>query len=255
MDLKSKECPDGFWPVYKGASLNLWTPDTGIYYAWADPEPVLEFLQNKRHRGGKNRRSVHSEFPLEHRSDPITLPCHSPRIAFRDVARATDPRTVLTSLIPPNVFLTGNTPYFLWPHGDEKDIAFLLGILASSPLDWYARCFVETHVTLFLMNSFPIPRPSRENPLWKRVVDLAGRLACPDDRFAEWAEKVGVKCGPLDEAEKEDRIHELDAVAAHLYGLSEAQLIHIFETFHEGWDYESRLQSVLRHFKTWREKL
>ena len=34
-------------------------------------------------------------------------------------------------------------------------------------------------------------------------------------------------------------IHELDAVVAHLYGLNEAQLVHIFETFHEGWDYHA----------------
>ena len=64
-----------------------------------------------------------------------------------------------------------------------------------------------------------------------------------------WAEAVGVECGPLAADEKEDMIHELDAVVAHLYGLSEPQLVHIFETFHEGWDYDDRLRSVLRHFK------
>ena len=47
-------------------------------------------------------------------------------------------------------------------------------------------------------------------------------------------------------------IHELDAVAAHLYGLTEAQLVHVFETFHEGWDYQDRLDAVLRHFRNWR---
>ena len=44
-------------------------------------------------------------------------------------------------------------------------------------------------------------------------------------------------------------IHELDAVVAHLYGLSEPQLVHIFETFHEGWDYHERLEGVFRHFR------
>ena len=51
--------------------------------------------------------------------------------------------------------------------------------------------------------------------------------------------------------EKEDMIHELDAVAARLYGLSEAQLVHVFETFHEGWDFAARLDGVLRRFCTW----
>ena len=53
------------------------------------------------------------------------------------------------------------------------------------------------------------------------------------------------------EDEKLDMIHELDAVVARLYGLSETQLVHIFETFHEGWEYQERLDGVLRHFRRW----
>lgn len=110
-------------------------------------------------------------------------------------------------------------------------------------------------MTFFLINTFPIPRPPREDALWQRVVQLAGRLACPDDRFADWANKVDVACGPIDEDEKEDNIHELDAVVAHLYGLNEAQLIHIFETFHDGWDFDQRLSGVLHHYQFWRTRL
>ncbi len=267
MDLESKECPEGFWPVYKGESFNLWTPDTGIYYAWANPEPVLDFLQRKRYRARKNQRSVHFEFPPYYWQDRKTLPCYRPRIAFRDGTNSTNRRTVITCLVPPNLFITNAAPYLLWPskneeneaslwpHSDEKDQAFLLGVLSSIPLDWYARRFVEKHVSYYVINPLPIPRPLRENILWQRVVRLAGRLACPDDRFADWANKVGVICGSMDEGEKEDHIHELDAVVAHLYGLSELQLIHIFETFHEGWDFESRLAGVLRHYQSWKARI
>jgi hypothetical protein len=44
-------------------------------------------------------------------------------------------------------------------------------------------------------------------------------------------------------------IAELDALAARLYDLTERQLVHIFETFHEGWDYAARLKAVLAHFR------
>ena len=47
-------------------------------------------------------------------------------------------------------------------------------------------------------------------------------------------------------------VHELDAVVAHLYGLTEVQLVHVFETFHEGWGYQDRLDGVLAHFRDWR---
>src|SRR5207244_1496037 len=98
---------------------------------------------------------------------------------------------------------------------------------------------------------FPIPRPSREGKLWSAVVSLAGRLASADKRFAKWAKAVGVGCGKLKDDEKQDMIHELDAVVAHLYGLTEPQLRHIFETFHEGWKYQEPLEATLIHFNKW----
>ena len=244
------EARDSYWPVYKGASFDLWAPDKGAPYAWANPAPVLDWLQNKRLRAAKSRRdSAHKEFPMELLRDRSTLPCFKPRIAFRDVARATDKRTIIACLLPPRVFVVHNAPYFLWPRGDERDQAFLLGVLCSIPLDWYARRFVETHVTYFVINPFPIPRPGRDAPLWKRTVQIAGRLACPDERFAEWAEAVGVDWGPLAEDEKQDLVHELDAIVAHCYGLTERQLVHVFESFREGWNYHDRLDAVLKHFR------
>jgi hypothetical protein len=72
--------------------------------------------------------------------------------------------------------------------------------------------------------------------------------------FAAWAEEVGVACGPLAADEKEDMICELDAVVARLYNLKEKQLIYIFETFHEGWNYENLLRATLAHFRVRRTK-
>ena len=251
MTLDTDTPPEGYWPVYKGESFDLWNPDTGVYYAWADPGPVLHWLQAKRLKAGKSGRdSPHREFTQDYLRDRATLPCFVPRIAFRDVTNRTNQRTLIACLLPPRVFIGNQAPYLLWPRGDELDEAFLLGVLSSIPLDWYARRFVETHVNYFVFNPFPVPRPDRTDRNWQRVVQLAGRLACPDDRFAEWAEKVGVECGPLGADEKNDMIHRLDAVVAHLYGLDEHQLVHIFETFHEGWDYGNRLDAVLHHYRS-----
>ena len=241
-----------YWPVYKGKSFNIWVPDTGDYYAWANPEPVIEWLQLKRSKARRN--SVHQEFSEEYRQDQSTLPCYQPRIAFRDITHGTAHRTIIAALVPPKIFITNTAPYFLWPRGDKKDEAFLLGVLCSIPLDWYAKCFVELHVNYFVINPFPIPRPGRDNSLWQRTVSLAGRLACPDKRFANWAAKVGVDHGPLAEDEKEDMIHELDAVVAHLYGLDERQLVHVFKTFHHGWDHTIHLKGVLKHYSRWAGK-
>ncbi len=257
MDLDSESRPKGYWPVMKGESFDTWEPDKGAgsYYGFADPRKLRPYLQQKRLRSARLSRSAFSELPWERLQDSNTLPCLRPRIAFHDLNRYTDTRTVRAALLPPRVFVTNVAPFFLWPRGDESDEAYLVGVLSSLALDWYARRFVEEHVNYHILNPFPIPRPARGDPLWARTVCLAGRLACPDRRFARWAKAVSVQYGPLADDEKQDMIHELDAVVAHLYGLSEQHLIHIFETFHEGWDYEERLRTTLRHYEAWRKRL
>ena len=255
MDLKSEKCPNGYWPVYKGESFDIWSPDTGKYYAWADPEVMLPALQERRRRSGRNKRSAFSEFWPNWLKDKETLPCNGTRIAFRDIARATDTRTMIPALIPENIFCANKAPTLLWVRGGVDDQAYLLGALSSIPLDWYARRFVEIGMSYFVLNPLPVPRPDADNRLRLRVIALAGRLASPDNRFKKWADAVGVECGPLSDDEKKSLMYELDAVVAHLYGLKPKHLTHIFETFHEGWDYQERLKETLEYYRSWKGRL
>lgn len=241
--------PEGLWPVYKGASFNLWEPDTGTYYAWADPAHVTRVLQDKRVRQQRQARSAFSEFDAAWAADTDTLPCRYARVAFRDVARATDTRTVIAALVPPEIVMTNKAPYLLWPEGDERDEAYLLGVLCSIPLDWYARRIVEISVNFHIFNGFPIPRPGRDDPLRLEVEAIAGRLAAVDARYDAWAKAVGVPVTSVDDDEKPDLVARLDAAVALLYGLDAGDVRHIFETFHAGWDYHARLEAVLYHYR------
>jgi hypothetical protein len=153
---------------------------------------------------------------------------------------------VISALVPPDVVITNQAPYLLWPQGDERDEAYLLGILCSIPLDWYARRFVEMHLNFHVFNGFPIPRPERDDPLRLRVEHIAGLLAAVDERYEGWAAAVGVPVGGVRD-DREDLIAELDAAVALLYGLGANDVRHIFETFHEGWQFGARLEAVLRH--------
>ena len=244
-----EEPPADAWPVYKGASFDLWNPDTGEYYAWADPGYITEFLQAKRRNQHRYAKSPFSLLPPELINDADTLPCLQPRIAFRDISRATDTRTVRAALVPGELVISNTAPYLLWPAGDTTDEAYLLGILASIPLDWYARRFVENHLNFHILNAFPIPRPEREDPLRQEVVEICGRLAAVDERFSEWAEKVGVTAGSVGADERDDLIARLDAAVALLYGLDEPDLHVIYSTFHEGRNYEPRLAAVVEHHR------
>ena len=243
------------WLVYKGASFDLWQPDTGVYYASVDSEEITRHLQQKRLRQHKTSTSPFAEFPDDHIEAPKTLPCLRPRIAFRDIARSTDTRTVVTALIPGELVITNQAPYLLWPKGDNDDEAFLLGVLSSMILDWYARRVVELHLNFHILNGFPIPDPGKGHPVRDRVVEIAARLAAVDDRFAEWAAEVGVAIGSAnDETVKQDLICELDACVAYLYGLDDGDLAVIYETFSGTVDYSDRHAAVLAHFRNLHEQ-
>ncbi len=243
-------------PVYAGASINLWTPDTGERYGAADATVVLPILQTKRHRQARTSSSAYYGLPPALTNDPSTLSPMLPRIGFRDITNQTNTRTLITALMPPNVIAVNSLPFLVRAQGDESDEAYLLGVMSSIPMDWYARRYVELHVNFHILNAFPVPRPDREDPLRGRVVEIAGRLGAVDHRFAGWAKAVGVPVGSVtDEAVKADLIAELDAVVALLYDLDREDVEHLFATFHRGWAYQDRLAAVLDHFDSWKAKV
>jgi len=249
---------DEFYPVLDGSSINppdseSWVMDTGDRFGWSDPDLMLTYLQEQRENSYRyaGSRSAFYEMDEEWVHNKDTLPCLSPRVAFRHVTQRTNQRTVCASLVPPKVFLTNAAPYFLWPQGDESDEAYLLGVLNSIPFDWNARLFVQANMNYHILNSLRVPRVSTESELRKQLVELAGRVAAQNEQYSEWANNVGVDYGPLDKDKELEMIYEIDALVSHLYTLSQDQVRTIFETFHEGWDYEDRLKSVLRYYEKW----
>jgi hypothetical protein len=199
-------------------------------------------------RQQRTARSAFSQYGREWALDLATLPCLTARIAFRDVTNRLNARTVIAALIPGSVVFTNQAPYILWPVGDARDQAYLLGVLCSIPLDWYARRTVERHLNFHLFNALPVPR-IENGSLRRRVEEVAGRLSAVDGRYQSWAKAVGVPVGSVAAAEKDDLVAELDAAVALLYGLDESDLRHVFETFHVGWRYEGRLDAALGHFR------
>ena len=246
------------FPVYKGESFDIWEADRGheTYYGYAlSNEKILSELVSSRkesHRKGGN--FAFAEFPKSIIDDDKTVECLFPRIAFRDITRATDSRTVRAALIPPGVICTDVCPVLLFPKGDDKHITYVLGILSSRTLDWFARRWVEMHLTFTVFNFLPCPKIKRDNPLFELMASAAGRLACPDKRFAQWAKSVGVEHGPLKPEEKQELVDRVDAVAALLYGLSEQELETVFSTFHEGWDWKPDHARVLAEYRRLKTK-
>lgn len=245
----------GLIPVYKGDSFDLWNPETGSVYAYADPKKMEVDLQARRLNQIRLKRSALYGMPPGWGSEVKTLPMHHPRIAWRDTTNRTNTRTVVAALVPPEVVMVHQAYYLFFREGDAATQAFVLGMWSSIPLDWYARQMVESHATVEFMLGTPIPDVHPGSPFRQRIAEIAGRLAAVDERYADWAAEVGVPVGSVtEEMTKDGLIAELDAVVALLYGLDRADVKHVFETFHRGWNFQPRLDAVLTQYDVWKLK-
>jgi hypothetical protein len=232
-------------PVLAGKSFHHWNPNFGEPYAYGNDLTTSHILTKTMKSLGRTGS------PFEGLSVASTsdLPFSRCRIAYRRRARADDSRTMIACLLPPQVQLITTAPYLIRAKGSERDEAYVLGIFASLPFDWYARKVVESDLTYELLNSMPMPEIHREDAIVQQLIENSGRLAAGDERFSDWAKAVGVKTGSVkSEAEKDLLIAENDALVAHLYGLTRTQLEHVFKTFHRGWDYAPRLEKVLSFY-------
>lgn len=183
-------------------------------FATAAFDEVASRLEDRRQRA-RDRRGPLAEMPREWFEDPEMLPCRQPRIAFRDVVHATNPRKVWAALVPPRTLLTNKAPYLVFPRGSEREQAYVLGMLNSSVVDWLAHRRVVLNLNFFILNSLPIPRMV-DDVLTERFVSLAASLAELDE--------VWPSIPRTDVRNRLDAIAELDATAAILFGLSEDEL-------------------------------
>ena len=134
------------------------------------------------------------------------------RLAYRDVAGATNRVTVIAALLPRQTLST-HTVFCLKTPLDLRDQWCLLALLNSLPANYLARLGVTTHVTTALMSRLAVPRPDRDSPAFNSLVSLARSLS-----------RTGVDAAP-------DQFARLDAIVASLYGLTEKQYAHVVESF------------------------
>lgn len=241
----------GLWPVWKGSSFDLWTPDTGEIYAWAAPDYITEYLQAKRQRQARNKRTGMYGMPPAWVNDPATLPIRHARIAFRDISRSTDSRTMRACLVPADKPLTNKAPYLLRQNGATiEDEAYLLGVLCTRVFDWQARCTVETNINKYVLDAFAVPWPDPGHRGHQRVIEIATRLAAQGPAYQPWAAALGHTPSPVGPADTADLLVELDALVARLYGLNVDELTHIYATFHPTGGHEAFGAKVIAHFKT-----
>ncbi len=156
------------------------------------------------------------------------------RLAFRDISNATNERTLIAAILPRYVF-AGNTA-IVESEVHDRDMLFLVALLNSFCDDYLIRHKVNVHVNMFYMYQMPLPRLFPGNPYFDAIVPRAARLTCTRAEFADlWREVMGEdwdeSSGATDPTERQRLRDEIDAIVAHLYGLSRADFDHILGTF------------------------
>ncbi|MGH7073425.1 MAG: hypothetical protein ACREFD_04405 [Stellaceae bacterium] len=168
-------------------------------------------------------------------------------LAFRDIARPTDARTMIATLLPKSA--AANTLPILFPETSSdasgrfdyrQFTPLLMANLNSVVLDFVARQKVQgTHLNWYIVEQFPIvPSDGFARRFGPKTAEQIVRedvlhLTYVSDDMAEFARDQGHD-GPPFPWDEEDRLHRrarLDAVFFHLYGLDRDAADYILGTF------------------------
>jgi hypothetical protein len=167
-----------------------------------------------------------------------TLDYQAYRLGFRDIARNTDERTMISTIIPPAFH--GNKLPTVKVFDDGKRIIkaveqiFLCAVWDSFVIDSMLRLKVTTTLNFFYIYQLPVPRLTEKDPAFRPIVERAARLICTTPEFDDLAKEAGIgshKQGLTNEVERGRLRAELDGLIAHLYGLTEEEFAYILTTF------------------------
>ena len=169
-------------------------------------------------------------------------------IAFRDIARATDARTVIAAAVP--AVGLGNTLPAMFPEGEqiESNGVLLLGNLGAVALDFVARQKVQsTHLNWYIAEQLPIVPLERyravrfgaktaEEIVREAVLELTytAHDMAPFAREMGHVDGHGVVLPPFrwDALRRLNLRAKLDALYFHLYGITDrGDIRYIYSTF------------------------
>jgi hypothetical protein len=110
------------------------------------------------------------------------------RLAYRDVASASNRLTLIAAIVPPGC-VTTHTIFCLRSRLSAGSQAFLCGLLNSYVANYLVRQRVTTHVGAAIIGRIPAPRPDSDGALFKEAADLSTALSDARDpeRHAAYA--------------------------------------------------------------------
>lgn len=178
-------------------------------------------------------------------SDVPTAQQRSWALGFRDIARATDVRTMIAAFIPGSA--AGNTlPLLLSDSLGAPELSLLLANLNAIPFDYVARQKAQsTHLNWYIVEQLPVISPERFQAsigtqniadfIRQQVLALTytAHDMAPFARDMGYVDAHGEVLPPFvwDEEDRRSRMASLDALFFYLYGIDAQDAAYILDTF------------------------
>jgi hypothetical protein len=136
-----------------------------------------------------------------------------PRLAYRDIASAGNRLTLIAAVVPSRAVTTHTLFCLRTPLAQGRQLV-LCALLNSFVANYLVRLRVNTHVTVAIVSRLPVPVLGEDDPRAMRLADLARALSLSTQAI-----------------EQMDEYAELQALAAHVYGLTHDEFAHVLSTF------------------------
>ena len=195
------------WNAHFGRELNA-TDDREYFHAPGSGLPIVEGkqLQPFRTRLSAARRAI-AVADAKRLVGPGRI--DRPRLAYRDVASATNRLTLIAAILPAGCVST-HTVFCLRTPMPLREQHFLCGLFNSFVVNYLVRLRVTTHVTTATIERLPIPRREDSPGAFREIAARARVLSHRDDRSSAV---------------------RLQVLVARLYQLTVAELQHVLGTF------------------------
>lgn len=173
------------------------------------------------------------------------------RLAFREIARDTDERTLITSVIPPNVgaqhtlFLSIPKNYIIVnnkivvKYQSLNKIFLLQGIFNSILMDWIIRFSTAIHVSKTYLMRLPIPQlfdnEINNNKLYSELIKNSLLLSYTNNKnsFNKLLKQFEIKYNEIPSTEKKYMLLQAknDVLVAKIYGITKNEMLQILKGF------------------------
>jgi hypothetical protein len=211
----------GKYPLYTGKMIHQ-------FNAYFD-QPNYWVIEKEGRAAALGRRQDHGQL----------LDYQAYRLGFRDIARNTDERTMISTIIP-QTFHGNKLPTIRVFDEEGKRLIssfvqlFICAVWNSFVLDWMLRQKVTTTLNFFYIHQLPVPRFDQGMSEFDSLTKRAALLICTSPEFDDLAKEVGLdshKQAVINPTERARLRAELDGLVAHLYGLSESEFAHVLSAF------------------------